>query len=107
MATAKLKPIEERDPYAAMVLDAFDQQSQQAKQPAQLQVNLAGAWKTVLHFDYGWDYAAQQVRLATQMLLQASPDASFRITTRESHPVVLLYLSKSTYGLWADPKGAH
>lgn len=28
MATAKLKPIEERDPYAAMVLDAFDQQSQ-------------------------------------------------------------------------------
>ena len=31
MAIAKLKPIEERDPYAALVLDAFDQQEQQSR----------------------------------------------------------------------------
>lgn len=30
MAIAKLKPIEERDPYAALVMDAFDQQEEQA-----------------------------------------------------------------------------
>lgn len=30
MAVRKLKPIEERDPYAAAVLDAFDQQAEAA-----------------------------------------------------------------------------
>lgn len=107
MAIAKLKPIEERDPYAAMVLGAFDQQTQQAKQPAQLQVNLAGAWKTVLHFDYGNAIAADQVKQGALMLYEASPATSFRIATQDRHPVVLSAMGKSTYGIWMDAKGAH
>jgi hypothetical protein len=74
--------------------------------PVQLQVNLAGAWKTVLHFDAGDAIASDKVQQGALMLHEAAPNADFRIATRERHPVVLRHLSKGTYGLWMDSKGA-
>ena len=74
--------------------------------PVQLQVNLAGAWKTVLHFDAGNDVAAGQVQQGALMLFEAAPSASFRIATQERHPTVLRHMGKSTYGIWIDSKGA-
>lgn len=106
MAIAQLKPIEERDQYAAKVLHAFDQQTQQAKQPAQLQVNTSGAWKTVLQFDADNATASEQVKQGALMLYEASPAVRFRIATQDRHPVVLSAMSKSTYGIWIDAEGA-
>lgn len=74
--------------------------------PVQLQVNLAGAWKTVLHFDAGDAIAADQVQQGALMLHEAAPITSFRIATRDSHPTVLRHMGKSTYGIWMDSKGA-
>jgi len=75
--------------------------------PVQLQVNLAGAWKTVLHFDAGNATATEQVQQGALMLYEASPAASFRIATQDRHPVVLSAMGKSTYGIWMDAKGAN
>lgn len=79
-------------------------QATNTTRPAQLQVNLAGAWKTVLHFDYT---AVDQVKQGALMLYEASPAASFRIASQDRHPVVLSAMSKSTYGIWIDAKGAN
>ena len=70
--------------------------------PVQLQVNLAGAWKTVLYFDAGDDTAAETVQQGTTMLHEASPTASWRIATREPLPQVLRYMGMNTYGIWMD-----
>lgn len=70
--------------------------------PVQLQANLAGAWKTVLYFDAGDDTVAEKVQSGVVMLHEASPDVSYRITTRGSQPEVLRYLGKNTYGIWMD-----
>lgn len=74
--------------------------------PVQLQVNLAGAWKTVLHFDAGNDTAASQVQQGALMLYEAAPNCSFRIATHDRHQTVLRHMGKSTYGIWIDSKGA-
>lgn len=79
-------------------------QATNTTRPAQLQVNLSGAWKTVLHFDYS---AVDQVKQGALMLYEASPAASFRIATQERYPVLLSAMGKSTYGIWMDAKGAH
>ena len=73
--------------------------------PVQLQVNTNGAWKTVLQFDAGNATASEQVQQGALMLYEASPAASFRIATRDSHPYVLRHMGKSTYGIWIDAKG--
>ena len=70
--------------------------------PVQLQANLAGAWKTVLHFDAGDDSASLQVQRGAQMLHEASPGTSWRIATRDAQPLVLRHMGKNTYGLWVD-----
>lgn len=74
--------------------------------PVQLQVNLAGAWKTVLHFDAGDAVAAERVQQGALMLHEAIPNASFRIATRDGHQTVLRHMGRSTYGIWMDAKGA-
>jgi hypothetical protein len=80
---------------------------QPTPRPVQLQVNLAGAWKTVLHFDAGNAMAAVQVQQGALMLFEAAPNASFRIATQERHPTVLRHMGKSTYGIWIDNKEAN
>lgn len=70
--------------------------------PAQLQVNTAGAWKTVLHFDAGDDAAAEKVQQGALLLHEAAPGSSWRIATREHLPVVLRHLGRNTYGIWID-----
>lgn len=74
------------------------------ERPAQLQANLAGAWKTVLTFDAGDDVAAEKIQQGALLLHEASPATSYRITTRERYPVVLRDLGKNTYGIWMDAK---
>ena len=74
------------------------------ERPAQLQANLAGAWKTVLTFDAGDDVAAEKIQQGALLLHEASPATSYRITTRERYPVVLRALGKNTYGIWLDAK---
>ena len=74
--------------------------STEKQRPAQLQVNTAGAWKTVVSFDAGSDLAAAQVQEAAQVLHQVDPAPYWRITTAERHPVVLLHMGRSTHGLW-------
>ena len=78
----------------------------EATRPVQLQVNLAGAWKTVLHFDAGNVTAAEQVQQGALMLHEAAPNTSFRISTRDRLPVVLRHLSKGTYGMWMTAHGS-
>lgn len=74
----------------------------QGTRPVQLQVNLAGSWKTVLHFDAGDAAACAGVQLGTSLLFEAAPGTSWRIATRERLPLVLRHLGKNTYGLWID-----
>lgn len=85
------------DSFAADIASAFQKAP---ARPVQLQVNNSGAWKTVLRFDAGDDAAGHQVQQAVQMLHQADPGPGWRIATRERLPVVLMHLSRSTYGLW-------
>lgn len=73
-----------------------------ATRPVQLQVNLAGAWKTVLQFDAGDCAAAAKVQEGAQLLHEAAPVTGWRITTTDRQPIVLRYLSRSTYGMWID-----
>ena len=70
--------------------------------PVQLQVNLAGAWKTVIRFDASDDLASQNAQEGALRLHEADPASSWRITTRDSYPVVLRQLGRNTYGLWMD-----
>lgn len=74
--------------------------TQMTARPAQLQANLAGAWKTILTFDAGDDAAGDKVQQGALLLHEASPATSYRITTRDRRPVVLLYMGKSTHGIW-------
>ena len=68
--------------------------------PVQLQANLAGAWKTVLHFDAGDEDAHAKVEEGARLLHEACPKVAFRIATAERSPAVLRYIGKSTYGVW-------
>ena len=69
----------------------------------QLQVNTAGAWKTVAHFDAGSDLAASQIQEAAEVLHQVDPSTYWRITTAASRsPIVLRHMGKSTYGIWVN-----
>ena len=72
------------------------------ERPVQLQANLAGAWKTVLHFDGGDDTATTNVQAGVAQIYEAAPGTSWRITTRDRLPVVLRHLGRNTYGLWVD-----
>lgn len=74
--------------------------------PVQLQVNLAGAWKTVLCFDAGDDAVAEKVQCGAQMLHEAVPAASWRIATRDKLPLALRHMGKNTYGLWIASRNA-
>ena len=66
----------------------------------QLQVNLAGAWKTILHFDAGDDSVSLQVQRAAQMLHEVSPGTKWRIATHDAPPLVLYHMGNNTGGLW-------
>lgn len=76
------------------------------KRPVQLQVNTAGAWKTVLKFDAGDDTATTQVQHAVALLHEQDTSTKWRITTIDRHPIVLRAVSASTYGIWMDNKEA-
>ena len=77
------------------------------RRPAQLQVNTAGAWETVLKFDATYEADASRVQEAVQLLHQVDQQPNWRITTDGSHPVALRHLSRSTYGFWIDAKEPH
>lgn len=68
----------------------------------QLQVNTAGAWKTVIRFEDaepGDNFKA--VKLAALYLLRAEPCAAFRIATCDGVPSALHHLDeRTTKGLW-------
>jgi hypothetical protein len=70
--------------------------------PVQLQANLNGAWKAVLRFDAGDEYACAKVEQGARMLHQAAPFVSFRIATTDSVPLVLRHISRQTGGIWTD-----
>jgi len=74
------------------------------RRPAQLQVNTAGAWKTVVTFDASDDVDATKVQEAVAALHQVDQKPSWRITTTASYPVPLRHLGRNTYGLWIDTK---
>ncbi|MBV5296304.1 MAG: hypothetical protein JZU58_28525 [Curvibacter lanceolatus] len=76
------------------------------ERPAQLQANVAGAWKTVLTFDAGDDAAGDKIQQGALLLHEASPSTSYRITTRDRYPVVLCHLGKNTYGIWMKAQEA-
>lgn len=76
----------------------------EATRPVQLQVNLAGAWKTILHFDAGNAVAVGQVQQGALMLYEAAPNTSFRIATHDRSQTVLSHMGRSTYGIWIDKK---
>lgn len=69
--------------------------------PVQLQVNTAGAWKTVLQFDAGDDAVADKVQQGA-LLLHEATGSNWRIATRDRLPVVLRHLGRNTYGMWLD-----
>ncbi|MCW5223494.1 hypothetical protein D5041_07755 [Verminephrobacter aporrectodeae subsp. tuberculatae] len=75
-----------------------------ASVPAQLQVNVVGAWKTVLAFDAGDVFAAENVQQGARLLFEAAPGTSWRIATREGRPQVLSHLGQNTYGIWIARK---
>lgn len=70
------------------------------KRPAQLQVNTNGAWKTVARFDAGDEARVQAVQRAARKLHEADHAHTWRIATEDRPPVVLMYMGRSTYGLW-------
>lgn len=70
------------------------------KRPVQLQVNTNGAWKTVARFDACDEARVQAVQRAARELHEADPGTDWRIATAERHPVVLMGMSRGTYGLW-------
>lgn len=70
--------------------------------PLQLQVNLNGAWKTVLHFDAGDDQASSLVQRGALTLHAAALNTHWRISTRDSYPIVLCYLNTDTDGEWKE-----
>ena len=74
------------------------------RRPAQLQVNTAGAWKTVLKFDATYEVDVSRVQEAVQLLYQVDRQPNWRITTAASYPVPLRHLGRNTYGLWIDTK---
>ncbi|MDH0494281.1 hypothetical protein [Comamonas aquatica] len=74
--------------------------------PVQLQVNTAGAWKTVVRFDAGNDLVATQIQESAQVLHEADPSTYWRIATNERSPDVLRHMGKNTHGLWIDRKEA-
>ena len=74
--------------------------------PVQLQVNTAGAWKTVVRFDAGNDLVATQIQQAAQVMHEADQSTYWRIATNERSPDVLRHMGKSTYGLWVNREEA-
>jgi hypothetical protein len=74
----------------------------ETSRPVQLQVNTAGAWKTVVRFDAGNDLAAEQIQQAAQVLYEADPGTYWRIATNERSPDVLRHMGKSTHGIWMN-----
>lgn len=63
-----------------------------------LQVNTAGAWKTVIPFSR-FDLA--RVQQAAQALYEAAPGSNWRITVGTgSSPDVIGYLGKGEQGQW-------
>lgn len=74
--------------------------------PVQLQVNTAGAWKTVVRFDAGNDLVATQIQRAAQVLHEADPSTYWRIATNERSPDVLRHMGKNTHGLWINREQA-
>lgn len=59
--------------------------------PIQLQVNNSGAWKTVARWDAGDDEASENAHEAVALLGVVDSNCTWRIATREDHPVVLKY----------------
>ena len=74
------------------------------QRPAQLQVNTAGAWKTVVTFDASSDLEAAQIQEAVEVLHQVDQKPSWRIATVDSPSTSLRHLSRSTNGHWVDTK---
>lgn len=76
----------------------------QAKtKPVRLEVNRAGAWKSVMPFDAADEHAADQVMAATQALHHVG-GGKWRICTDEALPCALMYLDKPQAG-WVKARG--
>lgn len=68
----------------------------------QLQVNTAGAWKTVMTFGHGGE-TMERVKQAAQALYEASQDTAWRITTTtDRSPAVLCHIGRNTCGIWME-----
>lgn len=67
----------------------------------QLQVNTAGAWKTVIRFeDVEPGNNFLDVRRAGLFLHRAAPGSAWRIATCDSVPSTLYRLDERTSGIW-------
>lgn len=72
--------------------------------PNRLQVNTAGAWKTVMTFGHGGE-TMERVKQAAQALYEASvsPGTAWRITTTtDRSPDVLCHMDRNTDGDWME-----
>ena len=72
----------------------------EAARPVQLQVNTNGAWKTVARFDACDQPKVDAATQAATALHEVDKHVGWRIATVDRHPVVLMAMSLSTYGLW-------
>lgn len=70
----------------------------------QLQVNTAGAWRTVIRFHADPLDAFGHVSVAVLYLHRADPAASWRIATCDSVPRALHRLDARTCGNWCAVK---
>ena len=72
-------------------------------QECQLQINISGAWKTVVLFDSGRDQALEKIQQGATLMHQVNAKSSWRIATCEGRsPAVLSHMGPSTYGIWID-----
>lgn len=82
------------------------------KKPARLELNNSGAWKLLGRFDAAEEDATDAIMNAAEQLAQALNDpackraaqVSLRISTDETHPIVLMSWTQAR-GMWVDAMG--
>lgn len=61
-----------------------------AARPVRLEINNSGAWKLIARFDAGDEALGDKACAAGQLLGEINPEATFRISTDEALPCVLM-----------------
>lgn len=61
-----------------------------AARPVRLEINNSGAWKIIARFDAGNEDMGDKASAAGQLLGEINPNATFRISTDEAMPHVLM-----------------